>query len=171
MGVPIETVTVIDRLLAEAGLRTRALRGRGNTPMTYRDAANLIIATALRVQPKDAARTVNEYNALPAMGEAPGATFGDSFTRLLEVFSQDQHALQARADRGLSHAYEIRLVGPKPYAIIQMGDPNSKVKIVEFGTDLNAPLRHQVEFSEWAFMPIVGAITADLSNISSTPPS
>ncbi|MGE1157124.1 hypothetical protein, partial [Pseudomonas kitaguniensis] len=43
IGASIETVTVIDRYLAEAGYRTRALRGRGSTSMTYQDAANMII--------------------------------------------------------------------------------------------------------------------------------
>lgn len=52
-GEAIETVTVVDRFLAEAGLRTRAKRGRGLTLMTIRDVAHVLIAaTAARVPTK-----------------------------------------------------------------------------------------------------------------------
>ena len=94
MGVSIETVTVMDRLLAEAQLRTRALRGRGSTPMTYRDAANLIIASALGSAPKDAVRHVVEYGNLVSgrveedasiANEALGATFGKALANMVEI--------------------------------------------------------------------------------------
>lgn len=55
MGVPIETVTVMDRYLAEAGLRTRALRGRGRTEMAPIDMAYLLIAAAINGPLKDTA--------------------------------------------------------------------------------------------------------------------
>lgn len=169
LGVPIETVTVYDRFLAEAGMRTRAKRGRGSTPMTYRDAANLLIAAALQVQPKDTVSIVQEYNALPANGDAPAATFGDAFARLLEVFARDRHALQARADRGNRHYYEVMLRGPKPYAEIRVGNPKVRSVSSSFGADKNIALRNTVEFSEWAFMPIVDAIAADLPDIPPIP--
>lgn len=93
MGVAIETVTVIDRYLAEAGLRTRAKRGRGETAMTYEDAANLIIATAWEANPKDAVHLVNTFRSLPAervketasvSADALGATFAEALAHALE---------------------------------------------------------------------------------------
>lgn len=94
MGIPIETVTVIDRYLAEAGLRTRALRGRGHTPMTYQDAANLIIATAWETNPKDAVKIVREFNDLTiwriketalANYKLFGETFGEALANVLQI--------------------------------------------------------------------------------------
>lgn len=94
MGIPIETVTVIDRHLAEAGLRTRALRGRGHTPMTYQDAANLIIATAWEANPKDSVRIVREFSDLPiwriketafANYKLFGETFGEALANAVQI--------------------------------------------------------------------------------------
>ncbi|OOO25661.1 hypothetical protein BTE54_23950 [Agrobacterium sp. YIC 4121] len=59
-GTPHETVTVIDRLLAEAGLRTRSRRGRGQTEMTPLDASRLLYATIVSTRAVDAVRVVEE---------------------------------------------------------------------------------------------------------------
>lgn len=101
MGVPIETVTVIDRYLAEAGLRTRAARGRGNTPMTYQDAANLIIATAWEANPKDAVSIVNKFRRLQIWRvketafidpEFFGKTFGEALDNAIEAVPDSREA-------------------------------------------------------------------------------
>lgn len=101
MGVPIETVTVIDRYLAEAGLRTRAARGRGNTPMTYQDAANLIIATAWEANPKDAVSIVNKFRRLQIWRVKEtafidpdffGKTFGEALDNAIEAVPDSREA-------------------------------------------------------------------------------
>lgn len=54
LGVPEGTVTVIDRLLMDAGLRQRALRGRGEAEISIEDAAKVIVAAATIRNTKDA---------------------------------------------------------------------------------------------------------------------
>jgi hypothetical protein len=106
MGIPIETVTVIDRYLAEAGLRTRALRGRGYTPMTYQDAANLIIATAWEANPKDAVQHVKDFRSLEALRVAEyaiapnslGQTFGDALANSIESVPEHRAEFSAHDD-------------------------------------------------------------------------
>lgn len=107
MGVPIETVTVIDRYLAEAGLRTRALRGRGQTPMTYRDGAHLIIATAWEANPKDAVALVTNFGQLSASRVAEdahisqlalGATFAEALANSLEFVPEHRKQFGAHDD-------------------------------------------------------------------------
>jgi|SRR4051812_31952515 hypothetical protein len=46
LGVPISTVTNIDRKLMEAGLRTKKAHGRGSAIMTYLDASMDTVAVA-----------------------------------------------------------------------------------------------------------------------------
>lgn len=118
MGIPIETVTVIDRYLAEAGLRTRALRGRGNTSMTYRDAANLIIATAWEANPKDAVQLVNDFRALKASRvaeiniapDALGSTFGDALANSIESVPQHRAEFSSLDDEPNHMALTVTMV-------------------------------------------------------------
>src|SRR5690606_16990463 len=106
MGVPIETVTVVDRYLAEAGLRTRALRGRGNTPMTYGDAANMIIATAWDANPKDSVNLVKAYRDLSARrvketntaADMLGSAFGEALANMLESIPEARAAFSSHDD-------------------------------------------------------------------------
>lgn len=65
LGVPEPTVTVHDRNLAEAGLRSKGGRGRSAAQMTPEDAANLLIAVAGSSLVKDTVVTVREYSELP----------------------------------------------------------------------------------------------------------
>ncbi|MHA6731089.1 hypothetical protein [Devosia sp. A369] len=127
MGVSLETVIVIDRLLAAAGLRTRALRGRGNTPMTYLDAANLIIATALDVSPRNAVDLVTSYGALPATrvkedariaDDALGATFGEALAAVVESIPEERGAFSAPDDAPGAMSMTVFLHGPDPRAEI-----------------------------------------------------
>lgn len=67
MCIPVETVAVHDRLLAEAGLRTRAKRGRGKTSMTPQDAANLVVSVAASATPKDGVSAVIANKPLAAL--------------------------------------------------------------------------------------------------------
>lgn len=118
MGIPIETVTVIDRYLAEAGLRTRALRGRGHTPMTYQDAANLIIATAWEANPKDAVNLVKSFASLPACrvketasvsGDALGGSFGESLAGAIEVVPRHRREFSLDDDRPEHMSFTITM--------------------------------------------------------------
>ncbi|PWK65848.1 hypothetical protein [Aminobacter sp. AP02] len=158
MGVPIETVTVMDRLLAEAGLRTRALRGRGNTPMSYRDGANLIIATALGAGPKDAVRLVNEYGDLQVrrLRESAsrdktflGVTFGDALANMIESVAASRVEFSAHEDEPNHMAAEVTLFGPEPRAEIML-QKNGGPFTFEYGQPFGRiiDLKRTVRFSQ-----------------------
>ncbi len=167
MGVPIETVTVIDRFLAEAGLRTRALRGRGHTPMTYRDAANLIIATAIGAQPKDAVRTVEDYSSLPAEDSRLGKTFGDALANLIEAIPREREDFSAHHNAPNYKAADIRLIGPKPQARIELLIDGMVQAPMEYGSPHSAgDLRRTVEFTQVTLGFVGAAIAEDLSEAS-----
>lgn len=158
MGVPIETVTVIDRYLAEAGLRTRALRGRGSTPMTYHDAAHLIIATAWEANPKDAVQLVEWYRDLPASRvkettfvahDALGSTFGAALANMIESIPEARQAFSAHEDAPDHMSTRITMYGPEPRAeivLIKDGQPHT----FEFGPMFSRPidLKRTVEFTQ-----------------------
>lgn len=157
MGVPIETVTVVDRYLAEAGLRTRALRGRGNTPMTYADAAHMIIATAWDANPKDAVNLVKAYRELSARrvketttaADALGSTFGAALANLLESIPEAREAFSAHDDAPGHMSARVIMYGPEPRAeIILVKD--RRPHTFEFGPMFSRPidLRRTVEFSQ-----------------------
>lgn len=65
-GIPEATVTVHDRNLADAGLRTKGGRGRSAAKMSATDVANLLVAVAGSSMVKDAVQTVEDYSALPS---------------------------------------------------------------------------------------------------------
>lgn len=66
LGVPEASVTLHDRNLADAGLRTKGGRGRSAAKMSACDAANLLMAVAGSSMVKDAVQTVEAYANLPA---------------------------------------------------------------------------------------------------------
>lgn len=161
MGVPIETVTVIDRYLAEAGLRTRAARGRGNTPMTYQDAANLIIATAWEANPKDAVRIVTEFRDLKiwrvketvyADHKFFGETFGEALANATEIIplhreefsasdSDPRHmAVVVTMHRGNETTANIRLLREGEYYTFEFRQRGATGKVHD--------LRRTVQFSQ-----------------------
>lgn len=157
MGIPIETVTVVDRYLAEAGLRTRALRGRGNTPMTYTDAGNMIIATAWDANPKDAVNLVKAYRDLSARrvketttaADALGPTFGAAMANLLESIPEAREAFSAPDDAPGHMSARVVMYGPEPRAEIVLVK-DSQLHTFEFGPMFSRPidLRRTVEFSQ-----------------------
>lgn len=136
IGVAPETVTIMDRQLLEAGMRTRSLRGRAKTPMTYRDAANLIIAAAWNRSPSDTVRLVADYRDLKAAKKNPlGETFGEAVESVLS------HAAQYSEDfKAHPRAVTITLIGPVPYAIIEVQ------RYAEAEVDENAGL---IGFGPW----------------------
>lgn len=67
-GAPEATVTLHDRNLADAGLRTKGGRGRSAAKMTAADAANLLMAVAGSSMVKNAVQTVQDYSVLPSRG-------------------------------------------------------------------------------------------------------
>lgn len=158
MGVPLETVTVVDRYLAEAGLRTRALRGRGNTPMTYADAANMIIATAWDANPKDAVDLVKAYRDLPASrvkesahvaDDALGDTFGEALANMLESIPEAREAFSSHDDAPGHMSVRVTMHGPEPRAEILLVK-DRQAHTFEFGPMFSRPidLRRTVEFSQ-----------------------
>lgn len=158
LGVPLESVTVIDRFLAEAGLRTRALRGRGQTAMTYRDAANLIIATALGAAPKDAVTHVKSYGALPSRRvkedasiaeDALGVTFGEALANMIEAVAESREEFSAPDDAPGAMSARVLLYGPEPQAEIILVK-GARPSTFEFGSMPRrvGDLRRTVEFSQ-----------------------
>lgn len=171
MGVAVETVTVIDRWLADAGLRTRALRGRGATPMTYQDAANLIIATALDANPKDAVKFVNEYGDLSAyrLRESAnhdktflGATFGIALANMIESVAASRTDFSAPYDSPNHMAATVTMYGPVPRAQIQL-IKDSTTYTFEFGqrSAQYNDLKRTVEFSQITLGFVGEAIAKD----------
>ncbi|MBN9468998.1 MAG: hypothetical protein J0J10_09525 [Bosea sp.] len=121
-GVPLATVIVHDRNLAEEGLRSPALRGRGVSRVTYQDAANLLIAVAASRNVKDSAKTVREYVDLmshePMFSgeEKRGRTFGDALAALLEAVP----AARERFSGPEGDRITVALFGPKARARIDV---------------------------------------------------
>ena len=62
--VPEATVTVHDRNLSVAGLRSVGGRGRAAAKVTTKDAANLLIATAASRNVKDSVQAIFQYGSL-----------------------------------------------------------------------------------------------------------
>lgn len=129
-GVPIATVIVHDRNLAEAGLRTPALRGRGVSRVTYQDAANLLIAVAASRNVKDSVKTVRDYAELNADSgmqfgeEVRGRTFGDALAALLEAVPTTPERFSGRDSR--SDEIVVSIYGPDLSAQIDVrrhGEP------------------------------------------------
>ncbi|NGO54207.1 hypothetical protein [Allomesorhizobium camelthorni] len=125
-GVPEPTVIVHDRNLAEVGLRTPAMRGRGVSRVTFQDAANLIIAVAGSRNVKDSAATVREYALLPAskplifgVGQETitrGSTFGDALAALLEAVPASADSFSGEDGDWVT----VSLFGPDPRAVIEI---------------------------------------------------
>jgi hypothetical protein len=63
LGMPSASVAWYDRMLQEAGLRSKSGRGSGAARLTARDAANLLTALLASKQPKEAVDTVKLYAA------------------------------------------------------------------------------------------------------------
>lgn len=68
-GAPEATVTLHDRNLADAGLRTKGGRGRSAAKMSATDVANLLVAVAGSSMVKNAVQTVEDYSGLPSRGD------------------------------------------------------------------------------------------------------
>lgn len=68
LGAPEATVTLHDRNLANAGLRTKGGRGRSAAKMSATDVANLLVAVAGSSMVKNTVQTVEDYSGLPSRG-------------------------------------------------------------------------------------------------------
>lgn len=172
MGAPVETVTVIDRYLAEAGFRTRALRGRGSTPMTYQDAANMIIATAWDANPKDAVNLVKAYRRLPSnrvaetahmAKDALGSTFGEALANVLESVPKERKAFSSHEDAPSHMSLHVKMFGPEPKATIALVK-DGQTHSFEFGASIasSKDLRRTVEFSQITVGFVGEAVAEDL---------
>lgn len=170
MGVAIETVTVVDRYLAEAGLRTRALRGRGVTPMGYGDAANMIIATAWDANPASAVHLVEAYRALPVVRVKEtalvdkhflGQTFGKALANMLEAVPADRAAFSS-SDGAEGHmSATVFMHGPTEWAEIVLVK-DGKAHTFQYGgiSDGSTDLQRTVRFSQIT-LGFVGSAVAD----------
>lgn len=121
-GIPEVTVGIHDRNLAEAGLRSPALRGRGISRVTYQDAANLLIAVSGSRNVKDSVMTVRDYvdlvspEPLFSGEEERGRTFGDALAALLEAVPAARESFSG-LDGDL---ITVSLYGPKARARIDV---------------------------------------------------
>jgi hypothetical protein len=121
-GVSLATVVVHDRNLLNAGLRTEGLRGRGRSKVTFRDAANLLIAVAASRNVKDSAETVRAYAPLAADKEMSfgdeqrGETFGDALASLIEAIPADRGAFSGPDGDEVI----VSLSGPRAFAKIEI---------------------------------------------------
>jgi hypothetical protein len=78
LGIPEETVTVHDRNLLAAGLRSKRGRGSAAPSVTTRDAAHLVTAILGSAQVKESAATVHRYVATRAR---PSVLTGELYER------------------------------------------------------------------------------------------
>lgn len=78
LDMPIATLISFDRLLSEAGLRSKAGKGRGAAKMKPRDSAHLLTAIMASPQVRDAVQSVERYAAtrLHKTTSTPGAYAG-----------------------------------------------------------------------------------------------
>lgn len=80
VGLPRATLVSHDRLLSEAGLRTKSGRGRGAAKVTARDAAHLLTAVLASAEVRDSVHSVRRYAESRARPAAAGQ--GAGFERL-----------------------------------------------------------------------------------------
>lgn len=73
VGLPAETLAVIDRYLRTAGLRAKSGRGSGAAKITPRDAAHLLVALLGGGEPKNAVQAVRRYAATRQLGGGKSA--------------------------------------------------------------------------------------------------
>jgi hypothetical protein len=184
MGVPLETVTVVDRFLAEAGLRTRSKRGRGNTPMTYQDAANLIIATAWEVNPKNAVSLVNKFRSLNVWRveetalvdpEFLGCTFGEALDNVIEAVPLSREEFSAAEDDPRHMAITVTMytgAGTKADILLVKEGKQHTFQFHLLGeTTKLRDLRRTVQFTQITLGFVGEAIAADLPSTRPNQPS
>lgn len=142
LGVPEATVIQIDRVLADAGLRTKGGRGLHSATMGPKDAANLLMAVAGNTSVASAQRTCNTYSSLPFKPRfanedgswtleplrslAPQHTFGEALTALIAA-ATDGSLSSAINNTARTHplvpnltTMEVVLWGPYPQASIRL---------------------------------------------------
>lgn len=161
LGVAAETVTIMDRELLEAGMRTRSLRGRAKTPMTYRDAANLIIAAAWNRSPKDTVRIVGDYGDLKQTTKGDD-TLGEALERLLKLVAQRREDFRS----GEAEA-TVTLFGPKPYADIEVLLPGGAINRHMFGDQqgqLSQVVVRRVDLRAGSFLAIAESVADGLQD-------
>jgi hypothetical protein len=192
LGISKATVTQYDRVLAENGLRSKGGRGTSAAKVTPRDAANLLIALAVSpifgLSAKDAVRNCETYSSLrhreiwkalnwpknfakfglPTLADLPEKhSFGDALSALIdaagkkEVFKLPDSA-QKRYP--LSTCFEIRFIGPGPFAEILADGTAEFGLMARLGySDVRRskrPRSHPLAKSDWQKTP-------DLRQISS----
>ena len=185
--VPEASVSMHDRNLANAGLRTMTGRGLSAARVTPRDAARLLIATAASRNVKDSVSTVETYGNLISVKKWESRYFQPPELTRLSKNHTLADALVALIDAGISGTlgeftpnkegsilpdFETRIVftfmGPVPSAEIDIsrkasgrGGVGKLIYELERGVnggDLMG-LQYQTFFSERAIMDVVSLLT------------
>jgi hypothetical protein len=194
LGIPAETVTNYDRVLSENGMRSKSGRGRGSAKVTAGDAANLLIAIMgspiAGASVKEAANICRAYGSLPVQGYALGThnfakvglkildhmpkkhTLQDGITALIDSAARGEHFLK-RGEKRYQHtadlSCEVRLAGPRPWAVIYAGSfPDGNKEFArrtyfdpaqDFGKDL-----HQNRRVTYRTIRILGSLLSEPVN-------
>ncbi|MEI6799044.1 MAG: hypothetical protein WCO04_07495 [Pseudomonadota bacterium] len=153
LALPSETVSVVDRLLAESGLRRMAGRGRGAAHMNEADAAALLIGACVPGPLKSVCERVRAFLELPFKGSEvrdagqkipfPSVsnspddhTFGEALTAVLRAATRGEIKayLAAEADRREDKripnlwGLEVEFFTPGQTAFIRFFDRNLSVR-------------------------------------------
>lgn len=166
-GIPEVTVGIHDRNLAEAGLRTPALRGRGVSRVTYQDAANLLIAVAGSRNVKDSVKVVTEYGSLVSEtaididGAWRGRTLGDAVAALLETVAANPDVYSGED----GDEVDVSLFWPYVFATINFSRNNKIVEKIKYlkegdseGSKFETDLIFIGRFSEASLVDIGGLV-------------
>ncbi|MEH2505597.1 hypothetical protein V1290_004408 [Bradyrhizobium sp. AZCC 1578] len=128
LHVPEATVTVHDRNLSVAGLRSMGGRGRAAAQVTARDAANLLIATAASRNVKDSVESVRVYGNLVSTEKWNWRIFPDFASSKVKLSLADAlSSLVEFAATGIltkeklkGHELFVRFFGVEPEAEIEV---------------------------------------------------
>ena len=141
-GVPLATVAVHDRNLAEAGLRKKGQRGRGISVVSYEDAANLLIAVSASRNVKDSEASVRAYSVLKSPHSLKfcidnvevirGRDFRDALQAFLELIPRERSVFSNG-----SNWVEVSFYGPEPKAKIEW-KLNGEVFFREYNGDFKS---------------------------------
>jgi len=154
------TITVCDRLLAEAGLRTKGGRGSSAAKMTARDMARVLAATLAAVRPKDSVAVVkflerprweplghrNDFAVLkrevPELAAlAPDHSFIDAIEALIIAAANDTFAKLAI------------MSARRPIILVSVTIESKPIGRIEYGTEAATPWARAVRKHQQRKLP------------------
>jgi hypothetical protein len=140
LGVPEATVSVHDRNLVMAGLRTKGGRGTSAAKMTPRDAAHLLVAVMGSAQVKDSVKAVQRYSEtmphdptsgshdyskvlIPGLAELPeNHSFVDALTAILAAAAEGK-VISGLARDFIFNSMSISVLTPGTRSEIRISGP------------------------------------------------